>query len=190
MCCVFSLGKERARGSLYMGSPRSPLSPFALWFSCMSLLCMYANLLQLCLTLCDPMGCSPPGSSVHGIIQRRILEWAAVPSSRGSSRPRVWTCISCFSCIGRWFFTSSPAIIVINISRESNYTLCLVTPSSEHPNTALWAPGTYSFGISALLYSYVTAFCCDIMNSLYVGLVSPPTRSWKTEICLICTSIL
>ena len=40
---------------------------------------------QLCLTLCDPMDCSLPGSSVHGILQARILEWVAMPSSRGSS---------------------------------------------------------------------------------------------------------
>ena len=37
-----------------------------------------------CLTLCDPMDCSPPGSSVHGILQARMLEWGAVPSARGS----------------------------------------------------------------------------------------------------------
>ena len=53
-----------------------------------------AKLLQSCLTLCDPMDCSLPGTSVHGILQARILEWAAVPSSRGSSRPRDPTCIS------------------------------------------------------------------------------------------------
>ena len=40
---------------------------------------------QLCLTLCDPMGYSPPVSSVHGILQARILEWIAMTSSRGSS---------------------------------------------------------------------------------------------------------
>ena len=40
------------------------------------------------LTLCDPMDCNPPGSSVHGILQARILERVAMPSSRGSSRPR------------------------------------------------------------------------------------------------------
>ena len=40
---------------------------------------------QLCLTLCDPMDCSPPGSSVHGILQVRILEWVAISLSRGSS---------------------------------------------------------------------------------------------------------
>ena len=43
---------------------------------------------QSCLTLCDPMDCSPPGSSVHGILQGRVLEWVAFPFSRGSSQPR------------------------------------------------------------------------------------------------------
>ena len=50
---------------------------------------------QSCLTLCNPMGCSPPGSSAHGILQARILEWVAMPFSRGSSRPRDWTQDSC-----------------------------------------------------------------------------------------------
>ena len=54
---------------------------------------------QSCLVLFDPMDCSLPGFSVHGISQARILELVAMPSSRGSSRPRDWTCIS---CIGRW----------------------------------------------------------------------------------------
>ena len=46
---------------------------------------------QLCLTLRDPMDCSPSGSSVHGIFQARILEWVAISSSRGSSQPRIQT---------------------------------------------------------------------------------------------------
>ena len=50
--------------------------------------------LQLCPTLCNPMDCSPPGRSVHGILQARILEWAAIPFSRGSSRPRDRTSMS------------------------------------------------------------------------------------------------
>ena len=54
---------------------------------------------QSCLILCDPMDCSPPGSSAHGIFQARILEWVA--SSKGSSQPRDWTHFSCVSCIGR-----------------------------------------------------------------------------------------
>ena len=54
---------------------------------------------QFCLALCDPMDCSPPGSPLHGILQARILEWVAISSSRGSSRPRDWTCVSCISGI-------------------------------------------------------------------------------------------
>ena len=50
--------------------------------------CVRAPLIQLCLTLCDPMDCSPPGSSVHGILWARILEYAAMPSYRESSQPR------------------------------------------------------------------------------------------------------
>ena len=61
--------------------------------------CMYAQLLQSCLTLCDPMDYNLPRSSVHGILQARILEWVATPSSRGSSQPRGQTCISYVSYI-------------------------------------------------------------------------------------------
>ena len=63
---------------------------------------MHAKSLQSGPTLCHPMDYSLPGSSVHGILQERILEWVAMPSSRGSSPPRDWTHISCISCIGRW----------------------------------------------------------------------------------------
>ena len=52
---------------------------------------------QLCLTLCHPKDCNPPGSSVHGILQARILEWVALHFSRGSSPPRDWTCVSCIA---------------------------------------------------------------------------------------------
>ena len=50
--------------------------------------CVCAKSLQSCLTLCDAMDSSPPGSSVHGILQARILQWAAMSSSRASSQPR------------------------------------------------------------------------------------------------------
>ena len=58
---------------------------------------------QSCLTLCNPMDYSLPGSSVPGILQARILEWVALPSSRGSSQPRDWTWVS---HIAGGFFTS------------------------------------------------------------------------------------
>ena len=54
---------------------------------------------QSCPTLCDPLDCSPPGSSVHGIFQARILEWVAISYSRGSSWPRDQTRVSCISCL-------------------------------------------------------------------------------------------
>ena len=50
---------------------------------------------QSCLTLCDAMDCRSPGSSVHGILQARILEWVAIPFSRGSSQPRDSAGVSC-----------------------------------------------------------------------------------------------
>ena len=53
---------------------------------------------QSCSTLCDPMACSLPGSSVHEILQERVLEWIAISFSRGSSLPRDWTRVSCISC--------------------------------------------------------------------------------------------
>ena len=65
-------------------------------------LCVRVQSLQSCPTLWDAMDCSPPGSSVHGILQARILEWVAMPSSRGSSWPRNRTCVS---CIAGGFFT-------------------------------------------------------------------------------------
>ena len=58
-------------------------------------------LLQSCLTLCDPMDYSPPGSSVHGILQARLLEWVAIPFSKGSSQPRDQTWVTCIA--GRFF---------------------------------------------------------------------------------------
>ena len=56
---------------------------------------------QSCPTLFDALDCSLPGSSVHGILQARILEWVAIPFSRGSSQPRDWILVSCAA--GRFF---------------------------------------------------------------------------------------
>ena len=67
-----------------------------------------AELLQSCLILCNPMDCSPPGSSVHGILQAKILDWVAISSSWGSSWPRDLTCVSYSSWIADRFFTTEP----------------------------------------------------------------------------------
>ena len=77
----------------HLGSPLS--------YRCVCL-CVRAKLLQSCPTLCNPMDCSLPGSSVHGILQARIVEWVAMPSSQGCSQPRDRTQVS---CIASRFFT-------------------------------------------------------------------------------------
>ena len=71
---------------------------------------------QLCLILGDPMDCSLPGSSIHGIFQARTLEWVAMSSSRGSSRPRDRTGVSYVSCLGRhvlchWHHLSTATVL-------------------------------------------------------------------------------
>ena len=58
----------------------------------------WCSVAQSCSSLCDPMDCSSPGSSVHGVLQARIVEWVAIPFSRGSSWPRDQTHVS---CVGR-----------------------------------------------------------------------------------------
>ena len=77
--------------------------------------CVWA---QSCPTLCNPMNCSLPGSFVHGIFQAGIREWVAMPFSRGSSRPRDRSGVSCISCIGRqilYHWTSWEACQITNI---------------------------------------------------------------------------
>ena len=64
-----------------------------------------AKSLQSCSAFCNSIDCGPSGSSLHGIFQARILEWVAISFSRGSSRPRDWTWVSCVSCIAGRFFT-------------------------------------------------------------------------------------
>ena len=69
--------------------------------------CVCAKLLHLCQTLCNPMDYSLPGSSVHRFLQARILEWVAIPFSRGSSQARGQACVSYIACMSTGFFTTS-----------------------------------------------------------------------------------
>ena len=109
-CGVTSFMLEKAR-SLKVKFHDSPLQSFALWcplhtqpttHMCCAMLCLVA---QSCLTLFDLMSCSLLGSSVHGDSPARILEWVAMPFSRGSSQLRDGTQVSCI--VGR-FFTEPP----------------------------------------------------------------------------------
>ena len=80
--------------------------------------------IQSCPTLCDPMDCSLPGSSVHGILQARIIEWATMPSSRGSSQPRDRNQV--FHIAGR-FFTSWVTREAQTVYISSVYIILLLT---------------------------------------------------------------
>ena len=76
------------------------------------------SVIHLFSTLCNPIDCFPPGFSNHSILQAGILEWVAVPFSRGSSQPRNWALFSYVSCIGRWILLSlchleSPKSIIL-----------------------------------------------------------------------------
>ena len=89
-----------------------------------TLLCVHAKLVHSCLTHCDPVDYSPPGSSVHKIFQARILEWVAVLSSRGSSWPRDWTHVSTSPALAGKFFTTSATW-----ETPHYYVLCIVAQS-------------------------------------------------------------
>ena len=83
--------------------------------SCVSLIKFQGNKCsQLCLTLCDPVDCSPPGSPVQRIFQARIPEWGAMPSSRGASWCRDQTCVSCIA--GR-FFSTGVSLVAQKVKR-------------------------------------------------------------------------
>ena len=86
--------------------------------------CFWVLVAQSCLTLCNPMDCSPPGSSVHGIFQARILEWVGIPFSRGSSRSRDWTQFSCTA--GRFFtdWATRKVHIICNMSFSFQTEIC------------------------------------------------------------------
>ena len=85
--------------------------------------------------LCNPRDCSPPGSSIHGILQARIPEWVAVPSSRGSSWPRDQTHISYVSCSGRWVLLSEKPVL-----------------DMDHFQSLYWLQYCFSFSILAMRY--------------------------------------
>ena len=94
--------------------------------------CVHANSLQSCTTLCSTMDCFPPGSSVHGILQARILEWVAISSSRASFQPKNRTCTFYVSYNGRWVLyhyshLGSPSTSALKFISSCVYRLiCLV----------------------------------------------------------------
>ena len=122
-----------------------------------------AKSLQLCLTLWDPMDCSPPSSSVNGVLQTRILEWIVMPSSRGSSQPRDWVRISYIMCIGRWVL----------------YHQChLVSPlraASEPYSSFIFLPGTAKFFLEGCFTACTTSYCL-------IRWIAVTMKNWKMDL--------
>ena len=113
-----------------------PAPPWSTWtWSC--------SVAQSCPTLCDPMDYSLPGFSVHGILQARVLEWVAISFSRGSSRPRDWTQVSCI--VGRCFYPLSHQGSRAGIFTQSQEALCTCV-SWQHPvHVYFWCTHLSSF---------------------------------------------
>ena len=107
-------------------------------FKCKKVLAV--SVTQVCPTLCNPMDYNPPGSSIHGILQARILEWIAIPFCRRSSRPRDWTQVSCIA--GRFFtvWATRKPLGYATLSHFSHVWLC-ATPQT----VAYQAPPSLGF---------------------------------------------
>ena len=91
---------------------------------------------QACPTLCNPMDCSPPGSSVHGILQAWIQEWVAISLSRGSSQPRNQSWVSCFAggCFTAWATREAH----VRLPRRFNIWICQAWDSFAFSVTNFW----------------------------------------------------
>ena len=183
---------------------------------------MYDNVSCSCLvtqsrlTLYDPLNCSsPPGSSVQGIFQARILEWVATSSSKGSSWPRDWTHISCVSCTAGRFFTTEPPgkprklqiqyreVLVASLSVSSSF-----LPAQVHCRNQEADIGTthrqYS-DFTSFTYTHVYMFLCvyvclDLFNHCHSQRyrtdqslqTSPSCFTWALPCFILnsCTSFL
>ena len=95
------------------------------------------------------MDCCPPGSSVLGILQARILEWVAMPSSSRSSQLRDWSCISCRSCIGRQILSSGDRGQILYYI-TSLHALPLVLHLFSQENKSYWASMGLEFTVSLI----------------------------------------
>ena len=105
----------------------------------------WCSCVLICPTLCDSLDCSLPGSSVYGILQARLLEWIATSSSRGSSQPRNWTCVS---CIAGGFFTKWATREALLLHVKGSQLM-----EKNRPPESQWDLGGTEVPFSALLLS-------------------------------------
>ena len=124
----------------------------------------WSEVAQSCPTLCDPMDCSPPGSSLHGILQARILEWVAISFSRGSSRPRDWTRVSLIP--GRrfnlWATREAQIKVMLNLTWVKNL-------------LKTW--GELGVGVEERIFKYLKRFCNNYIQLIKVSLHFKETKT-------------
>ena len=129
-----------------------------------------------CPTLCNSMHCSTPGSSVHGILQARILEWVAISFSRGSSQPRNWTQVLAGLYKGPlvvlWLAGRKPQVMLT----QSAGSISVLTAPGYHPSCLLTATVS-SMGL--VLSSILAGWLVDRLDSykLHVWLGMLPIKS-------------
>ena len=132
---------------------------------------------QSCLTLCDPMNCSPPGSCVHEIFQARILEWVAISFSRESSQPRDQTQVS--STAGRfftdWATREAKSAISIHISPPS------WIPLPPTPHATRWVVTEHCIELPMLYSNFPLAVCTTYSNAYVSVLLSQFVPPWVLD---------
>ena len=125
---------------------------------------------QLCLTLCDSMDCSPPGSSVHG-----MLEWVAIPFFRGSSWPRDWIQVSCIS--GRFF-------ALWDTSEAQHQGLFQL--NSSDVSMCVWEPSTLRYlCMHSFIYFYTELYVCGYTYIILIILIIINLVIWLSILVLL-----
>ena len=146
-----------------------------------------ASVVQLCPTLCDPTDCSPPRSSIHGILQARLLEWVAMLSSRGSSRPRNWTRVFHVSCISRQVLYHQHHLVTAKVANHLSTLLVSVLQLSSRRLRALpWREAAALHPSPLGLYEVRTLLTWLVGTRLDVQEISAESvnERWRCSRCL------
>ena len=129
----------------------------------------FFSVVQLCVTLCDSMDYSSPGSSAHGFLQARILEWVAIPFSKRFSLHKDWTRVSCI--VSRFFTIWITCYLIISVCKV----LSVMSNSATIWTAAHHAPLSIKF------------FRQDILE--WVAISSSKGSSWpRDQACISCFS--
>ena len=142
---------------------------FSFWFFFFFFVCVCVcacSVAKLCLTSCDPMDCSPPGSSMHGLLLARILEWVAISSFRRSFQPRDGMHISCVSYIASKY----NLVLPLYLSSWGGEKLAIwryITMYHIHLYAALRKEGDFSLQVwNPFQYFRITSHTQSKQNSL------------------------